>query len=188
MDKSKKMAEDYQGLKAIVIPSGNPELHKKRVETAIRFKRKHGLDVPYIISGLGPGTNISLGHESSGKTDLVFHKDLYDFVMEETGPDGIFGVDILSIDSVGNILNTFPLEVSGKYGIVSGPSHLDRFKEILEEAQKEGKVSKDLELVYIPTEQTLREGMYGNLAMVKQRLGLKTGPLERLLQRIFGGS
>lgn len=137
-------------VRAIVIPSGNPEWNRERMETAIEINRKRSLNVPYIISGIGPDMNDVLFGDST-RDGLDFHQDLYDDMMEETEPNGIFGVDILSIDSIGNILNTFPPSVSGRYVIVSYPLHLRRLKRIVEKAKKEGKVSQDLDLEYVPT-------------------------------------
>ena len=135
-------------VKAIVIPSGNPEWNRERMKTAIEVNEKSGLNVPYIISGIGPDMNDVLFGDSNGKVH-DFHQDLYDYMMQNT--EGVIGMDILSTSSVGNILNTFPPSVSGRYMIVSYPLHLKRFKRIVEKAKKEGKVSQDLDLEYIPT-------------------------------------
>ena len=123
-------------VKAIVIPSGNPQWNRKRMETAIEVNEKMGLNVPYIISGIGPDMNDVLFGDSNGKVH-DFHQDLYDYMMQNT--EGVIGMDILSTSSVGNILNTFPPSVSGRYMIVSYPLHLKRFKRIVEKAKKEDK-------------------------------------------------
>jgi len=135
-------------VKAIVIPSGNPQWNRERMKTAIEVNEKRGLNVPYIISGIGPDMNDVLFGDSNGRV-LDFHQDLYDYMMQNT--KGFIGMDILSTSSVGNILNTFPPSVSGRYIIVSYPLHLKRFKRIVEKAKKEGMVSQDLDLEYVPT-------------------------------------
>lgn len=135
-------------VKAIVIPSGNPELNMQRMQTAIRVNGERELNAPYIVSGIGPDMNAALFENPEGR-GLDFHRDMYEYMMRNT--QGIMGVDILSIDSVGNILNTFPPNLSGRYVIVSYPIHLRRFKRIVKKAKKEGKVSQNLELEYVPT-------------------------------------
>lgn len=79
----------------------------------------------------------------------------------------IFGVDIKSVNSIENILNTFtkgneefPKRVNGKYAIVSYPLHLKRFEKIFNALQEKGKISNEVELEYIPTKESLREFLY----------------------------
>lgn len=165
-------------IEAIVIPSGNPELNLARMKTAIRFNEERRLNAPYIISGIGPDINYALAGNPENR-ELDFHPDLYDYMMKNT--EGVIGMDVNSLDSEGNIRNTFPLGTTGKYAIVSYPLHLKRFKRILKKAKKEGKVSQDLELTYVPTGKTTpREIMY---EVPRALLGPLRSAVKNLLRR-----
>ena len=162
-------------VRAIVIPSGNLKLNRDRMETAIRVNEKRGLNVPYILSGVGRDINAVL-YVAEANHGLEFHKDMWDYMMQNT--EGIIGVDMLSVDSIGNVLNTFPPEISGKYIMVSYPLHIKRFKRIVEQAKKDGKVSSDLEIEYIPTKTPPEQIVYEAARVV-------LGPLRKTIKRLL---
>ena len=143
-------------IKAIIIPSGSDRQDLIRIQKAREYFNKKNLLERYIIAGLGPDTNKVLENGYDKKLD--FHKTLYDYMMSET--KGIFGADPFSMNSVENILNAFPKGTKGKYGLVSYPLHLKRFKKIVEKLQKEDKISQEIKIEYIPTEQSIKEVFY----------------------------
>ena len=99
---------------------------------------------------MGPDTNIARGFgDNQDKKEFNFHKKLYDYLMDNT--DWKIGVEINSLNSIENILYTFPKGTEGKYAIVSFPLHLKRFERIINDGKISGKISKDLEIVYVPT-------------------------------------
>ena len=162
-------------VKGIVIPSGNPKLNLDRMQTAIEINERRRLNAPYILSGTGRDINAVL-YGTEAHHGLEFHKDMWDYMIRNT--EGIIGIDMLSIDSEGNILNTFPPEISGKYIVVSYPIHLRRLKKIVEQAKKEGKVSPSLEIEYIPTKTPPEQIFYEGA-----RVAL--GPLKPIIKRIL---
>jgi hypothetical protein len=162
-------------VKAIVIPSGNAKEDLRRAKRAINYNERSGLNVPYIISGVGPDINLALGYVNPKERALDFHPELYRYVLENT--DGIVGLDILSVDSIGNILNTFPRETSGTYLLVSSPLHLKRFKKIIRTAKEKGKISRDLRIRGIPTWQPFGQIFY-------ELVRIATGKTKRALKEI----
>jgi|GEM_PF-5634325 hypothetical protein len=164
--------KNLEDIKAIVIPTGSLEEDIRRSKTAIDFVNKNNLPKRCIIAGLGPDTNIALGYDKN-KNDhkLDFHKDMYDYLMKNT--DWTIGVDVRSLNSIENILETFPKGTEGKYAIVSYPLHIKRIKTIVKDAKRAGKISKNLEFVYIPTKQDLRWVPYEVLSNLKYHSGGK---------------
>lgn len=159
------MVNSTKILEAIVIPSGSSgEENLERARTAIKHNNKMGLDVPYIISGTGDINAALYGNRIDKGSD--FHRNLYEFMMKNT--EGVIGMDVLSKNSEGNILNTFPREVSGRYALVSYPLHLLRMKLIVERARARGQISPYLSIEYVPTKQSKRQIIYGILALVKE--------------------
>lgn len=151
-------------VEAIVIPSGGSVGEDlQRAERAIQYNRENSLNTPYIISGVGPDINIALGPEMPDRK-LDFHRELYEYMMDNT--DGIIGVDIRSVDSIGNILNTFPEGTSGTYLMVSYPLHLMRLKLIAKMAQKRGKISRNVKIKSIPTEQSCMQVIYETIRII----------------------
>ncbi|MEX0920140.1 MAG: hypothetical protein WDZ69_00985 [Candidatus Pacearchaeota archaeon] len=146
------MEDIEKKLNGIVIPSGNKLEDIERAKTAIEFNKRNSSNVPYIISGIGPDINEALFNGRQDKNSLDFHWELYDYIMKNT--EGIAGLDIRSLNSEQNILNTFPEETSGRYALVSYPLHLRRFKGIVDKYKSEGEISKDLEIEYVPTRKT----------------------------------
>ena len=167
-------------IKAIVIPSAGIESENiKRVKTAIEYNQKNNLDVPYIFSGLGPDTNFALGYSIlKEERELDFHSEPYDYLMNETKE--FFGIDIKSVNSIENILNTFPKgngafpkDTNGKYIIMSYKGHLKRFKEIFEILKEKNKISQDVELEYIPVKESINEFLYHMIYEIVARKKLK---------------
>jgi len=150
-----KNLDNLKDIKAVIIPTCDDTENIIRADKAMEIVNKYNLPRKALISGLGPDTNIALGYEKNpGKEKLDFHKSMYDYLMEKT--DWMLGVDIRSVNSIENILESFPEGTTGKYAIVSYPLHLMRFKKILKDAKASGKVSKDIELVYFPTKQRMK--------------------------------
>lgn len=135
--------------------------------------------VPYIISGMGPDTNKAIldskgNYKTPGDSDdLDFHYKLWGYLEQkyDSKEIGIFGVDINSMNSKQNLLETFPEDQEGKYVIVSYPLHLARFKLLERKFRRRKQLSDKLELHYVPTKswrrQSLREWIYGIAALVK---------------------
>ncbi|MBU1252752.1 MAG: hypothetical protein KJ905_00225 [Nanoarchaeota archaeon] len=160
-------------LKAIVIPSGEGiEEDYERMDAASAYCLRNQVEVPFIISGVGPDISECLrdrlGRPKIDSAGKDFHLELYNRVRKEIG--GIFGVDTLSLNSIDNMLNTFPEGTSGKYGMVSYPLHLQRLRMIEKRAKAMGKMAKAVEIVPIPTEQSFRQTLYGLAALVKTAL------------------
>jgi len=64
--------------------------------------------------------NLALGYDKkSDNHKLDFHKNMYDYIMKNT--DWAVGIDIRSLNSIENILETFPKGTEGKYAIVFLP-------------------------------------------------------------------
>lgn len=153
-------------LKAILILSGNVKQDLVRAKKAREYSEQSGGLERYIVAGLGPDTNEAL--ENGTKEGLDFHKDLYNYLMQETGV--VFGVDPFSMNTKENILNCFPEGTNGKYGVVSYPLHLKRFERIFNDLKEQGKISSEVEIVKIPTQQNLFEIIYEMGAFVKEKL------------------
>ena len=159
-------------IKAIVIPTaGSVEEDLERARRAIQYSKENGLNVPYIISGIGPDTNVALGYQKSDKTELDFHEELHEYIMNNT--NGFVGMDILSVNSIQNVLNTFPEGTSGTYAIVSYPSHLKRFEKIMKKARERGKISKDVEIAFVPTSQSLKQILYEVISAPIRKMAIK---------------
>ena len=152
--------------KAIIIPTCNDFENIERAKAAIKFSKENNLPKRCVISGLGPDTNIALGYDKNpGKDKLDFHKSMYDYLMSET--DWMIGADIRSVNSIENILEVFPKGIEGKYALVSYPLHLMRFKKIVKDAKKAGKISDSVEIVYVPTKQHMHWAIHEVLSNVK---------------------
>jgi hypothetical protein len=166
-------------IKATIIPTCDYFENIARAKTAIKCTKQSNIPKRCIIAGAGPDTNIALGHETNPDNHkLDFHRDMYDYLMKET--DWMIGVDILSLNSIENILEVFPKGTEGKYELVSYPLHLMRFKKIIKDAKKAGKISENLEIVYRPTKQRLGWIPYEILSNIKYHLRGK--------QKYFGKS
>jgi len=154
-------------VRAIVIPSGSVRDDLERAKRAIQYNKENKLYVPYIISGIGPDTNIALGYETSDKEELDFHRELYGYMMKNT--QGVIGLDVLSVNSIQNILNTFPEGTTGTYAIVSYPLHLKRFRKIFQKAREKGRISDKVKIKYVPTKQSLKQVLYEIIPAIRRR-------------------
>jgi hypothetical protein len=152
--------------KAIIIPSCDDVEDIARARKAIEISKKEKYNVPLIVAGLGPDTNEVL--EKGYNSKLDFHKKLYDYLMNETS--GVFGVDPFSLNTIENVLNVFPDGTNGKYAIVSYPLQLMRIKQIVKDAQKADRISKDISVEYIPTKQKLKWISHEVLSNLKYNL------------------
>lgn len=84
-----------------------------------------------------------------------------------------------SHDSLENALYSFEkLEGMKNIGISSYPMHLKRYKEIVKEMKKEGMISKDVHVTYIPTKESFNEKVYGILGLIKEKYRLRHGIKE----------
>jgi hypothetical protein len=162
----KKLEEN---VKAVIIPTCDDFENIERAKTAIKYSKENNLPKRCVIAGLGPDANIALGYNKNPDNHkLDFHKSMYNYLMNET--DWMVGTDIHSLNSIENILEVFPQGMEGKYALVSYPLHLMRFKKIVEDAKKAGKISKDVEVVYVPTKQRLKWIVPEMLSNVKYHL------------------
>jgi hypothetical protein len=158
--------KNLDNIKAIIIPTCDDFENIERANTAIEFSKKHNLPKRCIVAGFGPDTNIVLGYDKNpGKEKLDFHEGLYNYLMNET--DWMIGTDIRSVNSIENILEVFPKGTEGKYALVSYPLHLMRFKNIIKDAKKAGKISEDIEVVYVPTKQRMHWVVHETLSNIK---------------------
>ncbi len=161
--------KNLENIKAIIVPTCDYIENPTRARTAIEFVNKNNLPKKAIIAGLGPDTNLALGYDNNPDNhNIVFHKNMYDCLMNET--DWMIGIDIRSLNSVENILEVFPDKIEGKYALVSYPLHLMRFKKIERDAKRAGKISENLEIVYVPTKQRLVWIPYEILSNLKYHL------------------
>ncbi len=159
-------------IKGLIIPSGNEKDDIERAKAAIKYNTENSSNIPYIVSGLGPDTNIALGYEENEENkELDFHEKLYDFMINNT--KGTFGIDIKSVNSIENILYTFPKGTEGKYILFSYPLHLKRFEKIINKAKEKGKISENLEIEFVPTRQTLKHFIYEKMGTIKRIKDMK---------------
>ena len=157
-------------LTGIVIPTGDFEQDIKRVRKAFEYNRDNYFGkVPYIISGIGPDINEALTSRKAGQD---FHMALWNYMTGVSKRP--FGVDINSLNSEDNLVNTFPVGQTGKYAIVSYSLHLLRFRLLGKRLKKKGAMSKDVQIECVPTKsffkQTPREIIYETLAWGKMLL------------------
>ena len=148
------------------------------------YEKKHpNQTFNYILSGIGPDTNEVVRSDGDYKSDSVsekdFHPDLWDWAVrtvkqryQETEKWNPIGIDTQSLDSLGNILNTFPYGTEGNYIIVSRLLHNLRFKMIERLARKKGLLSKGLKLKYVATIRglSLKNIVYDMFAIGKEIL------------------
>jgi len=181
-------------LEPIIIPTGGSKKEDlERAKKAIQYHGENGSDASYIISGLGPDTNTALNSENPGK-DLDFHRELYDYMINNT--EGIFCIDTHSMNSVENILNVLSYGIKGKHVIISYPKHLERFEFIIDKLKEGGGISEDIEMTYVPVNETIKQKIYGTLALLKERYDLRNGIenrergvgiFENFMKKVIGG-
>ncbi|MFH1503035.1 MAG: hypothetical protein ABIE36_00050 [Candidatus Diapherotrites archaeon] len=163
-------------IKGSVIPTADEIEDIVRAKKAIEYNKKNNLNIPYILSGLGPDTNKFLEGDFNG--EINFHKELYEYMMNNTKE--IFGVDINALDTVGNILQTFPSEQEGKYLFFSYPLHNLRTRLIEKDLKREKAISENLKIIYVNTTKNLFKNLfYETLAFTKYFL-IKRNKLKNL--------
>ncbi|MEK6832462.1 MAG: ElyC/SanA/YdcF family protein [Nanoarchaeota archaeon] len=158
--------KSLEDIKAIIIPTCDDVENIERAKTAIEFSKKHNLPKRCVVAGFGPDMNIAL--ENPGKDKLNYHEGLQNYLIHKT--DWMICSDIRSLNSIENILEVFPKGIEGKYALVSYPLHLMRFKRIIKDAKKAGKISEDIEIVYIPTKQHPKWIVHEVLSNIKYHL------------------
>ncbi len=176
-------------LEVIVVPSGNEIDDSIRISAAFLYAeqaRAQGKEVRYILSGVGPNLNEGLQkpgdysllfpYVSSNNMELDIHPKLYNetvgqVISREVGYRAFepFGVDTQSLNSIDNMVNTFPPGTEGNYTIVSRALHNARFRLIERELRKSGYLSPNLKLNYVNTSDSfsLRNIVYDLMALVK---------------------
>ncbi len=163
--------EDLSNIKAIIIPSCDSFDSLKsedlnRANTAMKFVEENNLPKRCIIAGLGHEKSITLGYEfKSRKNKIGFHRNLYNYLAKNT--DWMIGVETNSLNSIENMLYTFPENTEGKYAIVSFPLHLKRFQKIINDAKNAGKISENLKIIGVPTTQHPKWIFYEILSNLK---------------------
>ncbi len=171
---------EQKSLDYLIVPTGDSvESNLIRAKKGREQKSKH-----YIISG------IIKGSLRDSKT-----KKIYDELRnvgggykenQEIKPSQII-IEGKSKDTLENMIYSLKKIKNAKnVGIVSYPEHLKRFKMIIKEAKKEGKVPKSLKVKYIPTKQNLWEKAYGVLANVKEKYRLRKGLDEAMKKETKG--
>ncbi|MBU2616538.1 MAG: hypothetical protein KKB79_00990 [Nanoarchaeota archaeon] len=168
--------EDSEKIKAIVVPSGGSVYEDaQRWSRAMHYFREIGNNTPFVIAGAGPDTNEcverNLGRSRIDYEGLDFHTELYRLFIN--GAQSYVGLDTISKNSIGNLTNVFPNGTSGRYAIVSYPLHLARLKMIEKRLKKKGKMSNDVELIPVSTNQNWRQTVYGLAALVKTAFDLR---------------
>lgn len=159
-------------IETIVIPTGNYEADQIRFASAVEYGQNlisQGKNVRYLISGIGPDLNEALHTKDTssrayeigeqrpiyGSEDLDIHRGLWNLaILRELLPKP-FGIDTLSLNSLDNILNSFPEGTTGSYTIVSRKGHNIKFKSIEKWARKKGLLSSDLRLSYLDTNENI---------------------------------
>lgn len=163
-----------QKLDAIVIPTGGSyETDMARTERAVKryLPKEEGEDKGaknIIISG-------SLGGKEVSKSQRA---DIYRRLREYGIKPIEMGIEGESKNSLENLLNTIKkVKKKGakRIGIVSNPSHLDRYQDILAAAKKEGLVDKDFKIDRIETKESFGEKAYGFASRLFYRYKLGKG-------------
>ena len=153
-----------KSLDYLMIPTGEGTQNLKRAKRAIKEWDKHHINDIAISGG---------GEAPLKDSERVA---IYNILRKHhIKPKNIFLSEGKNskenIDNFFKKLNIFGKEIKS-LGIVSYPSHLDRFEEYIQEGKEKGKIPKDLELHKIPTKQTFKEFSYGYLAKIKDKYHL----------------
>lgn len=171
-------------LDAIIIPTGgSKEEDLERAKKGKKEKAKY-----YVLSGDGGSNPLP---ESSWKT-------IYDELRRCSIKPSQMKVEGKSTNTLENaIFSLKKLQGMKDIGIVSYPKHLERFKLIINKLREEKYLTKDMKITYIPTEETIKQKIYGHLALLKERYRLRNGikesekhrigKFENFLKKIIGG-
>lgn len=149
-------------LDAVIIPTGGNEKNIQRAKKGAEEKGKY-----YLISGY-----IEKDKPIKESQTATIYTELRKYGVK---PSEI-KIENMAKDSLDNIIYSMnKLKGLKKIGIVSYPEHLKRFEYIINKAKKEGIIDKDIEIVEIPTEENMKEKMYGILANIKEKYRLRKG-------------
>ena len=155
-----------KSLDAIIIPTGDEQTDIERPQTASKRKA----DDCYVISGY-----VDKRRPIKYQQSATIYRELRKLGIK---PSHI-KIEGKSHDSLENALYSLEkLKGMKEIGIVSYPWHLKRYKEIIEEAQKEGIITKNIKIEYIPTKETAKEKVYGFLGNIKEKYRLRHGIKE----------
>ena len=171
-------------LDAIIIPTGgSKEEDLERAKIGKREKAKY-----YVISGERGSKPLP---KSSWKT-------IYGELRRYGIKPSQMKVEGKSANTLENaIFSLKKLQGMKDIGIVSYPKHLERFKFIINKLRGEGDIPKDMKITYIPTDETIKQKIYGNLSLLRERYCLRhgikesekhrTGKFESFIKKIIGG-
>jgi hypothetical protein len=153
---------ERKSLDAVIIPTGGYEKNIKRTKRAKDEEAKY-----YLISGY-----IDKNRSIKESQTADIYKELRKYGIK---PSQMI-IESRAKDSLDNVIYSLgKLKGLKIIGIVSYPKHLKRYEYIINKAKKEGIVDKDIEIVKIPTEENLKEKVYGVLGNIKERYKLRNG-------------
>lgn len=168
--------ENLESLAGVIVHTGrSDEIDSKRLYAALNYKP----GVNLLITGLGPDANrvvFPWGQYKpgiGGPEAYDFHFKLWNEVVDKhkEGKIGYVCVDINSVNSKQNLMNTFPLRANGTYAIFSDPLHLLRMRFLKGALQITGRMSKEINLLYVPIKKisdlSLKEIGYEVVALIK---------------------
>jgi len=156
------MFTNKKSLDAIIIPTGG---HEKNIERAKRGEEKEAKY--YLISG-----HINKNNPIKESQTAEIYNELRKYGIKPSQ----MKIEGKSKDSLDNIMYSLEkLKGMKNIGIVSYPKHLKRFEYIIEKAKKEKIIPSDLEITYIPTNESSKEKIYGFLALLKEKYRLRKG-------------
>lgn len=165
-----------KSLDAIIVPtSGEPEEDLERARRALEEETDY-----YLISGhLNKGEPIGKQSSATIYRGLRETEEMRKYGVNPKVKASKIHIEGKSRDTLENALYSFS-KLKGKkvVGIVSYPLHLKRFKEIIDKAKEENRISKDIKIVYLPTKETFNEKLYGILGLVKEKYRLRHGIKE----------
>ena len=154
-----------KGLDAIIVPTGDEVSDVERPRTAAKVKSKY-----YLVSGY-----IDKRSPISEQQTATIYREL-----RRNGiTPGHMKIEGKSHDSLENALYSFEkLKGMEEIGIVSYPLHLKRYEKIIDVMKEEGKLSKDMKIIYIPTKESFKNKIYGILGLIREKYRLRNGIKE----------
>lgn len=154
-----------KSIDVLVVPTGDEQADEIRSERAVKEYKKG--DVKKImISG-----KVDKDLKSSQRYSI--YKNLRE---HEIKPKDIYVSG--GKNSIENISESFEkfLDIGRNpksIGIVSYPSHLERFEGIIEKAKRKGQIPEDIKFYKIPTKESPEDFQYGFLANLKEKYNLE---------------
>jgi len=150
-------------LDAIIVPTGNKN-ERNITRAQVGAKEKAGY---YVISGY---SNKYKPIKESQTAEV--YRELRKYGIKPSQ----MKIESESKDTLENAMNSLSkLKGLKRIGIVSYPKHLKRFDYIIDKAKKEGLIDEDIEIVNIPTEETLIEKAYGVVGNIEEKYRLRNG-------------